>query len=168
MLQLPRLFQLLQTAPVFSSRCFINSRTFPHSAAINKGMMLPLVTDRERHRDSTHALYSFYLPLLFIVRGPSCDSSWYTLEHVKGREAVSEEIGNFTTNSASGTRGKKPEYAKSLGVRVKRASQRARPGDRPMFVYRRKQLWSSRADERYSLCDQRPERARKKGTRGRR
>lgn len=39
-------------------------------------MMWPLVTDRERHRDSTHALYSFYLPLLFIVRGPSCDSSW--------------------------------------------------------------------------------------------
>uniref|UniRef100_A0A669DHH7 Phosphodiesterase n=1 Tax=Oreochromis niloticus TaxID=8128 RepID=A0A669DHH7_ORENI len=39
-------------------------------------MLLPLVTDRECHRDSTHALYSFYLPLLFIVRGTSCDSSW--------------------------------------------------------------------------------------------
>lgn len=36
-------------------------------------------------------------------------------EHVKGKEAVSEEIGNFTTNSTLGTR----EYATSVGVRVK-------------------------------------------------
>lgn len=33
---------------------------------------------------------------LFLVRS----------EHVKGKKAVSEEIGNFTTNSTSGTRGK--------------------------------------------------------------
>lgn len=66
-------------------------------------MMLPLVTDRERQRDSTHALYSFYLPLLFIVRGPSCDSFLVHSEHVKGKAVVSEEIGDFTTNSTSGS-----------------------------------------------------------------
>lgn len=79
MLQLPRLFQLLQTAPVFSCESQEDLSSLPSDKQrdrVGVKMMLPLVTDRERHRDSTHALYSFYLPLLFIVRGPSCDSSW--------------------------------------------------------------------------------------------
>lgn len=61
-------------------------------------------------------------------------------EHVKGKEAVSEEIGNFTTDSTSGSagggRGGEPEYA-NLGVRVSKVSSKAKPGDGLMFIHRR-------------------------------
>lgn len=61
-------------------------------------------------------------------------------EHVKGKEAVSEEIGNFTTDSTSGSagggEGGEPEYA-NLGVRVSKVSSKAKPGDGLMFIHRR-------------------------------
>lgn len=60
-------------------------------------------------------------------------------EHVKGKEAISEEIGNFTTDSTSGSAGGKggePEYA-NLGVRVSKVSSKAKPGDGLMFIHRR-------------------------------
>lgn len=66
---------------------------------------------------------------------------WFFLvrsEHVKGKEAVSEEIGNFTTDTSGSAGGekKKPEYAK-LGVRVSKVSSKAKPGDGLMFIHRR-------------------------------
>lgn len=57
-------------------------------------------------------------------------------EHVKGKEAVSEEIGNFTTDSTSGSAGGEPEYA-NLGVRVSKVNSKAKPGDGLMFIHRR-------------------------------
>lgn len=60
-------------------------------------------------------------------------------EHVKGKEAVSEEIGNFTTDSTSGSaggEGGESEYA-NLGVRVSKVSSKAKPGDGLMFIHRR-------------------------------
>ncbi len=66
MLQLPRLFQLLQTAPVVSW-VFNHRRTFPHAVGINREigwgvkMMLPLVwqSPPSCHRDSTHVPIAF-------------------------------------------------------------------------------------------------------------
>lgn len=59
-------------------------------------------------------------------------------EHVKGKEAVSEEIGNFTTDSTSGSAGGRggAEYA-NLVVRVSKVSLKAKPGDGLMFIHRR-------------------------------